>query len=82
MGVHVPLTKILNGEGRVVQLCWVNYQCRGVLQFGYSLERAYCAGGVVWTFLLSSILLLDLLLDIVELCKLFLAWLLSLIGLY
>ena len=22
------------GDGRVVQSCWVNFQCRGVLQFG------------------------------------------------
>ena len=22
--------------------CWVNFQCRGVLQFGYSRARAYC----------------------------------------
>ena len=31
------------GGGRVVQWCWVNFQCRGVLQFGYSRARAYCA---------------------------------------
>ena len=31
------------GGGRVVQRCWVNFQCRGVLQFGYSRARAYCA---------------------------------------
>ena len=24
------------GGGRVVRWCWVNFQCRGVLQFGYS----------------------------------------------
>ena len=29
--------------GRVVRWCWVNFQCRGVLQFGYSRARAYCA---------------------------------------
>ena len=23
--------------------CWVNFQCQGVLQFGYSRARAYCA---------------------------------------
>ena len=23
--------------------CWVNFQCRGVLQFGYSRARAYCS---------------------------------------
>ena len=29
--------------GRVVRWCWVNFQCRGVLQLGYSRARAYCA---------------------------------------
>ena len=33
----------LPGGGRVVRWCWVNFQCRGVLQFGYSRARAYCA---------------------------------------
>ena len=32
------------GDGRVVRWCWVNFQCRGVLQFEYSRARAYCAG--------------------------------------
>ena len=27
----------------VVRWCWVNFQCRGILQFGYSWARAYCA---------------------------------------
>ena len=27
----------------MVRWCWVNFQCRGVLQFGYSRARAYCA---------------------------------------
>ena len=31
------------GGGRVVRWCWVNFQCRGILQFGYSRARAYCA---------------------------------------
>ena len=31
------------GGGRMVQWCWVNFQCRGVLQFRYSRARAYCA---------------------------------------
>ena len=26
---------LLIGGGRVVRWCWVNFQCRGVLQFGY-----------------------------------------------
>ena len=29
--------------GRVVRWSWVNFQCRGVLQFGYSRAIAYCA---------------------------------------
>ena len=31
------------GGGRVVRRCWVNFQCRGVLQLGCSRARAYCA---------------------------------------
>ena len=32
------------GGGRVVRWCWVNFQCRGVLQLlDYSRARAYCA---------------------------------------
>ena len=31
------------GGGRVVRWCWRNFQCRGVLQFGYCRARAYCA---------------------------------------
>ena len=27
----------------MVRWCWVNFHCRGVLQFGYSRARAYCA---------------------------------------
>ena len=27
----------------MVRWCWVNFQCRGVLQFGYSRAKAYCA---------------------------------------
>ena len=26
--------KVVIGGGRVVRWCWVNFQCRGVLQFG------------------------------------------------
>ena len=29
----VPQGSILGGGGRVVRRCWVNFQCRGVLQF-------------------------------------------------
>ena len=32
-----------DGVGRVVRWSWVNFQYRGVLQFGYSRARAYCA---------------------------------------
>ena len=34
---------LIGGGGRVVRWCWLNFQCRGVLQFGYSRARAYCA---------------------------------------
>ena len=44
----------------VVRWCWVNFQCRGVLQFGYSRARAYCArsrcGRVLFGHFYSSIL--------------------------
>ena len=40
---HVQCMSKLCGGGRVVRWCWVNFQCRGVLQFGYSRARAYCA---------------------------------------
>ena len=29
----VPITIAPPGVGRVVRWCWVNFQCRGVLQF-------------------------------------------------
>ena len=38
--IYPPL--ISAGGGRMVRWCWVNFQCRGVLQFGYSRARAYC----------------------------------------
>ena len=57
---------LLNGElrrggGRVVRWSWVNFQCRGVLLVWIRVGQgptalAVGAGGVVWTFLLSSIL--------------------------
>ena len=41
--INVINTRLsLFGGGRVVQWCWVNFQCWGVLQFGYSRARAYC----------------------------------------
>ena len=39
----ITFRHIQQGAGRVVRWCWVNFQCRGVLQFGYSRARAYCA---------------------------------------
>ena len=49
------------GVGRVVRWSWVNFQCRGVLLVWIRVGQgptalAVGAGGVVWTFLLSSIL--------------------------
>ena len=46
--------------GRVLRWCWVNFQCRRVLQFGLQLDKGllhlqWVRVGVVWTFLLSSI---------------------------
>ena len=32
-GHHLRLTDTTGG-GRMVRWCWVNFQCRGVLQFG------------------------------------------------
>ena len=48
------------GGGRVVRWCWVNFQCRGVLLIWIRVGQgptalAVGAGGVVWTFFLSSI---------------------------
>ena len=47
--------------GRVVQWCWVNFQYRGVLLIWMIVGQgpsalAVGAGGVVWTFLISSII--------------------------
>ena len=54
------------GDGRVVRWCWVNFQCRGVLLSWIRVGQgptalAVGAGGVVWTFFLSSIISLFLL---------------------
>ena len=45
----------------MVQWCWVNFQCQGVLLILITVGQgpnalAVCAGGVVWTFFLSSII--------------------------
>ena len=44
----------------MVRRCWVNFQCQGVLRTWITVGRgpivlAVGAGGVVWTFFLSSI---------------------------
>ena len=49
------------GGGRVVQWCWVNFQCRGVLLIRIIVGQAPTAlvvgaGGVVWTFFLSTVI--------------------------
>ena len=38
----MEITWAILGGGRVVRWCWVNFQCRGVLQLDYSRTRAYC----------------------------------------
>ena len=45
----------------MVRWCWVNFQCGGSYNLDFSRARAYCTcsrcgWGLVWTFLLSSIL--------------------------
>ena len=45
----------------MVRWCWVNFQCRGVLLIRIIVGQgpsvlAVGAGGVVWTFFLSSII--------------------------
>ena len=56
----MTLTSVIKGGGRVVQRCWVNFQCRGVLLIWIIVGQgpialAIGASGVVWTFFLSSI---------------------------
>ena len=48
---------VLQGGGQVVRWCWVNFQFRGVLLIWEIVEQALAVGavGVVWIFLLSSI---------------------------
>ena len=51
---------MVNWGVRVVRWWWVNFQCRGVLLNWVRVRQgptalAVGAGGVVWTFLLSSI---------------------------
>ena len=55
MGLHCK------GGGLVVLLCWVNFQCRGVLLIRIRVGQGPTAlavgvGGVVWTFFPSSII--------------------------
>ena len=54
----LPCT-VVKGGGRVERWCWVNFQCRGVLLIWIKVGQgptalAVGAGGVVWTFFLSS----------------------------
>ena len=47
--------------GRVARWGWVNFQCHGVLLYWIRVGQgptalAVGAGGVVWTFLLSSVI--------------------------
>ena len=56
--ISFPLSHL--GGGRVEQRCWVNFQCQGVLLVWMIVEQgpialAVGAGGVVWTFFVSSI---------------------------
>ena len=37
-----PFFPLSPGGGRLVRWCWVNFQCRGVLQLDYSWARDYC----------------------------------------
>ena len=43
MGIKFFPSKI-GGGGRVVRWCWVNFQCRGVLQFGLQGPTALAVG--------------------------------------
>ena len=35
LSLLLTLNALARGGGRVVRWCWVNFQCRGVLQFGF-----------------------------------------------
>ena len=57
---HKPIIHSQMGGGRLERWCWVNFQCRGVLLIWIIVRQgptalAVGAGGVVWTFFLSSI---------------------------
>ena len=59
--MFLPYMGMAPWGGRVVRRCWVILQCRGVLLTWIIVGQgpivlAVGAGGVVWTFLLSSIL--------------------------
>ena len=56
----IEISRTPQGDGRVERRCWVNVQCRGVLLAWiivghWPIVLAVGAGGVVWTFFLSSI---------------------------
>ena len=53
-------------DGRVMRLCWVTFQCRGVVLIWIIVVQGPTAlavgvGGVVWTFFHSSIFFFSLL---------------------
>ena len=61
-GLLKALTLFRIRGGQMVRWCWVNFQCRGVLLIRMIVGQgptalAVGAGGVVWTFFLSSIIL-------------------------
>ena len=54
-GRDTILIAVGQGDGRVVQWCWANFQCRGVLLISIRVGQgpSVLAGvrvGVVWTF--------------------------------
>ena len=58
--VEIVFLHLTFSGGRVVQRCWVNFQCRGVLFIWIIVGQgpvalAIGAGWVVWTFFLSTV---------------------------
>ena len=51
---HLFLTPTVLGGGPVLRWCWVNFQCRSVLQFGLQLGNGLGAGGGCLDLFLSS----------------------------
>ena len=59
LAVGIP-RRLDSGGGRVVQWCWVNFQCRSVQLIWIIVGQrptalAVGTGGVVWTFFLSYV---------------------------